>query len=65
MFPLDANDPSAVSSATSLIIDLGIPNQQMIVCSGIAIPGFRTLDDSDISRDTAVVVVQCGAVFRS
>jgi len=62
MFPLDANDPSTVSSATSLTIDLGVPNQQMIVCSGIAMPGFRTLDDSDISRDTAVVNLRVNAL---
>ena len=62
MFSLDANDTNTVSSATSLTIDLGVPNQQMIVCSGIAIPGFRTLDDDDISRDTAVVNLRINAL---
>ena len=49
------NDPNLVASASSITADLGTPNRKMLICSGIAIPGFNTYEDDYIAKDTAVV----------
>ncbi|MEO6830123.1 MAG: hypothetical protein ABI164_09965, partial [Acidobacteriaceae bacterium] len=49
------NDPNQVASASSITADLGTPNRKMLICSGIAIPGFNTFEDDYIAKDTAVV----------
>jgi hypothetical protein len=55
MISLDANDPNQVASASSITADLGTANRKMLICSGIAIPGFNTFEDDYIAKDTAVV----------
>ena len=54
MIMLDVNEPN-VSSATSIVVDVGVPGTKMLVCSGIAIPEWSVHDDGTIYKETAVV----------
>lgn len=55
MIALDVNDPKTVSSPTSITVDLEMPNQKMLICSGIAVPEWSVHDDETIYHETAVV----------
>lgn len=55
MIARDVNDPATVSSARAISVNLGTPDQRMLICSGIAIPEWSVHDDGTIYHETAVI----------
>ena len=62
MIPLDVNDPTQVSSPTAIVVDLGIPNRSMLICSGIAMSSWQVHDDGTIYHETMTVNLRQTAV---
>lgn len=55
MINLDANNPSQVSGARILDVDLGQANRRLMIFSGIAIPQWSVNDDEHTYRESCTV----------
>jgi hypothetical protein len=55
MIPLDANDANQVASSNVIRTTIATPDEEMVICSGIAIPEWNTFEDDYIAYETAII----------